>query len=65
LFTRAGFSKIVGVFVGGGRYFGKVSPIVLEAIESSMMVLPTTLRQVIASTRPFRLLLGVKMLAYK
>jgi SAM-dependent methyltransferase len=51
LFTRAGLSKIVGVFVGGGRYFGKVSPIVLEAIESSMMVLPTTLRQVIASTR--------------
>jgi len=65
LFTRAGFSKIVSLFVGRGRYFGKVSPIVLEAIESSMMVLPTTLRQAITSTRPFRLLLGVKMLAYK
>jgi ubiquinone/menaquinone biosynthesis C-methylase UbiE len=65
LLTHAGFSKIVGVFVGGGRYFGKVSPILLGAMERSMMVLPTTLRQVIASTRPFRLLLGVKMLAFK
>jgi ubiquinone/menaquinone biosynthesis C-methylase UbiE len=65
LFARAGFSRTVSVFAGDGRYFGRVSPILLGAIERSMMVLPTTLRQVIASTRLFRLLLGVKMLAYK
>jgi SAM-dependent methyltransferase len=65
LFARAGFSRTACLFVRGGRYFGKMPPVILQAIEAAMMALPTTLRQATASTRPLRLLLGIAMLAYK
>jgi SAM-dependent methyltransferase len=65
LLVRAGFSRVVSLFVRRGHYLGRIPPVILQAIEDAMMVLPTTLRQVTASTRPFRFLLGVTMVAYK
>lgn len=65
LFKSAGFSKVSVVLAGAGRKLATVPPFATTPFETVLVQLPWGLRQRIARSKPFRIFLGIKLVATK
>ncbi len=65
LFKSVGFKKFRVIISAAGRKLAAVPPFAVTPIEASLDALPWPLRQRLARFKPFRIFLGIKLVAVK